>query len=707
MILVLIASLTPCGHAIAQTAYVQFINASEYPVEGMPVVVDVYLNDVLVADDLPFRAATAFGPYASGAVKVDVAPADAADNSSPLLTSNWTLSSSGSYFAVLRGDIQNGAGNRSLAWTLVANARQWAAADRFYSRDFNAVADLPDVSVSFNSDTYLSNLPYGAAGPEAVVDGGAAHVIATDEDLGAICAVEGNATKLLGKSQLALWSGFAQPVNEAYPRVEVIAIQPDGTTRISPRAGGGPDPKPGPVFGAFLASILSAAPGARQALVDDFTSSISEWPLIEQDTLAHFVFLGTFSSGPFLVGDPYYWHTGAMKLWAIEGTTAWYKVLSASPSARIEYKFTYQGNWYTDPLNPNTFGPYDNSVLSMPEYRASELTEPDPGIDHGTIVQRVVSSTALNQSRRVDVYLPPGYESGSEDYPVVVFHDGLDWFMGPTRDVLDNMIDRQMMTPIIGAFVPPVHRDEEYHAAGSRYVAYRTFLIDELLPELRSEYRIRSGPENTGTVGISSGGGVTLSLCDDRPDAFGNCGAFSASTAASTLIRLSTEPKQDLDIYLDWGAYEVGFASLGRMLRDDLLAQGYVENVDLKWKEWAQGHGWVSWINHLNEALEFLFPAQPGVGAAGESPVDFALEQNYPNPFNPTTTISYSVPKLTKTTLSVFDLLGRQIRILASATRPVGTYEVTFDATGLPSGVYLYRLTAGDYVETKRMIIVK
>jgi hypothetical protein len=88
-------------------------------------------------------------------------------------------------------------------------------------------------------------------------------------------------------------------------------------------------------------------------------------------------------------------------------------------------------------------------------------------------------------------------------------------------------------------------------------------------------------------------------------------------------------------------------------------------------------------------------------------PLEFALSQNYPNPFNPSTTIRYALPEPAEVELTVYDVLGRTIRELASGTQPAGTYEVTFDATGLPSGVYFYRLQAGDYVETKRMVVAK
>jgi hypothetical protein len=79
----------------------------------------------------------------------------------------------------------------------------------------------------------------------------------------------------------------------------------------------------------------------------------------------------------------------------------------------------------------------------------------------------------------------------------------------------------------------------------------------------------------------------------------------------------------------------------------------------------------------------------------------------YPNPVESTATIHYTLTRPTAVNLTVVDLLGRQVQQFASGLQPAGAYEVTLDATGLPSGVYFYRLRAGDYVETKRMVVVR
>ena len=88
-------------------------------------------------------------------------------------------------------------------------------------------------------------------------------------------------------------------------------------------------------------------------------------------------------------------------------------------------------------------------------------------------------------------------------------------------------------------------------------------------------------------------------------------------------------------------------------------------------------------------------------------PVQFTLEQNYPNPFNPTTAISYQLSANSFVTLKVYDLLGREVATLVNGQRESGSYQTTFDASHLSSGVYLYQLRAGDYVQTRKMALMK
>ena len=88
-------------------------------------------------------------------------------------------------------------------------------------------------------------------------------------------------------------------------------------------------------------------------------------------------------------------------------------------------------------------------------------------------------------------------------------------------------------------------------------------------------------------------------------------------------------------------------------------------------------------------------------------PKEFHLEQNYPNPFNPSTIIKYQIPKLTNVKIEVFNLLGQKVETLLNKPMPSGSHEVEFSANNLASGVYLYRIIAGEYQEVKKMILLR
>jgi hypothetical protein len=85
----------------------------------------------------------------------------------------------------------------------------------------------------------------------------------------------------------------------------------------------------------------------------------------------------------------------------------------------------------------------------------------------------------------------------------------------------------------------------------------------------------------------------------------------------------------------------------------------------------------------------------------------YLLYQNYPNPFNPSTTIKYELPKSSDVRLSVYDILGREVSVLVNERREAGVHEVKFEGSNLASGVYFYRLQAGTYMETRKLLLVR
>ena len=90
-----------------------------------------------------------------------------------------------------------------------------------------------------------------------------------------------------------------------------------------------------------------------------------------------------------------------------------------------------------------------------------------------------------------------------------------------------------------------------------------------------------------------------------------------------------------------------------------------------------------------------------------EVPERFLLQQNYPNPFNPSTTISWQLAVGSEVKLTVYNVTGEKIAILVNERQPAGSHSVRFDASGLASGVYLYRLETDQFVETKKMVLMR
>ena len=111
---------------------------------------------------------------------------------------------------------------------------------------------------------------------------------------------------------------------------------------------------------------------------------------------------------------------------------------------------------------------------------------------------------------------------------------------------------------------------------------------------------------------------------------------------------------------------------------------------------------------------DLSFGVTTDVKKISEIPIYYELNQNYPNPFNPTTTISYSIPSANvsdilqqNVSLTVYDLLGREVKNLVNESKQPGNYEITFDASSLTSGIYYYTLTTSNFMKSKKMLLIK
>jgi len=111
-------------------------------------------------------------------------------------------------------------------------------------------------------------------------------------------------------------------------------------------------------------------------------------------------------------------------------------------------------------------------------------------------------------------------------------------------------------------------------------------------------------------------------------------------------------------------------------------------------------------VEWSNQCLMYT-PRVTSVTEEGSLFTDYSLSQNYPNPFNPSTSIQYSVSNGQYVSLKVYDVLGTEVATLVNEEKPQGTYEVEFDGTDLPSGIYIYRLTSGSFTASKKLVLLK
>jgi len=134
--------------------------------------------------------------------------------------------------------------------------------------------------------------------------------------------------------------------------------------------------------------------------------------------------------------------------------------------------------------------------------------------------------------------------------------------------------------------------------------------------------------------------------------------------------------------------------------------------------EYISGCDWVadsvdytaSFFNSMDDCIEACFPASND--EINQSPHTFNLYNNYPNPFNPVTTFRYDLPENSHVTITIYDMLGREVKTLINQTQDAGFKSVIWDATndyGKPvsAGVYLYKIQAGEFVQTRKMVLLK
>nr|MDQ3743881.1 glucan 1,4-alpha-glucosidase [Acidobacteriota bacterium] len=227
-------------------------------------------------------------------------------------------------------------------------------------------------------------------------------------------------------------------------------------------------------------------------------------PLVEGEDVT-FIYRGTEKEVE-VVGDFTGWSSAGLVLRELHGAGARVIRLKFPKTARLEYKFIADREWILDPLNPNKNNNGvggENSNFAGPDYRPSPFASGSDEL-RGRL-ERLVLPDADN--RKVQVYLPPGYERGAARYPVLYMQDGTQFIqLGRAAEIADRMISEGKLEPFIIVFIDPVERNKEYWADDR----FADWMARTLIPFVDSRYRTRATRDARALTGASLGGTISV-----------------------------------------------------------------------------------------------------------------------------------------------------------------------------------------------------
>jgi enterochelin esterase family protein len=354
------------------------------------------------------------------------------------------------------------------------------------------------------------------------------------------------------------------------------------------------------------------------AEVDTFVAA-TDFPLVDGSDVT-FVYRGAVDAVNLRC-----WISGldtAQPLQSLAGTDLWATTIELPKGSRIEYKFELEsaGNkqLVLDPLNKviahDPFGA--NSVCQGFGYERPAWTLHNPEARVGRIEGRQLHSTVFKGVRDVQVYLPARYRLNRR-YPLLIVHDGADYLQfADFKTVLDNLITRLEIPPMIVAMIQSPDRLREY-AGDDRHAE---FLSQELLPFMSATYPLSDEPASRAIMGASFGGVAALHAAWRYPELYGRLLLQSGSYAFSDIGRHQRGPVFDPvvrfmnefrehpgvpaeRIYMSCGIYE-SLIYENRSLLPRLQQQG----IEVRFEEVRDAHNWENWRDRLRNGLSWIFP---------------------------------------------------------------------------------------------------
>ena len=374
-------------------------------------------------------------------------------------------------------------------------------------------------------------------------------------------------------------------------------------------------------FSEFLLMVRDA--DDKAAVVDQFLESIPGFPLIEGETLVHFLYRGE-GEDLAIAGDLIGARTEAF-MTQVEGTDLFYYSMEVESDVRANYHFIRDYEEIVDPRNPRStttmmYGPemepifivepMDISWFSMPQWSVpSYLVDPLGQPTESRLSSHEIESAVLSQTVTVHTYVPDSYRDTNQQYPVAYFHDGDSAITrGEVPATLDVLVNATIQ-PLIAVFI------ETPQAANP--IAYAQMWAEDVVPYIDRNFRTITDREGRANIGGGWAAFPTIYTSFAYPDIVGNVAVQSMAQivfpAPKNLLMQTVQnaANPQMNIYLDWGRYDARSESEEWNLADTnleftefLISQGYT----VLGGEVPDGTGWSSWKNRTGRLLTEFFP---------------------------------------------------------------------------------------------------
>ena len=306
----------------------------------------------------------------------------------------------------------------------------------------------------------------------------------------------------------------------------------------------------------------------------------------------------------------------------VDGTDLWHLTLDLPRDSHVQYKLSVQKGdqqrWIVDPLNPeHAHDPFGvNSLVHTEGAGRPAWSQPDADVRPGSLEETSFDSAAFGGERRVRVYLPARIRP-TRLYPLLMVHDGSDYLrFSDLKTVLDNLIHRHEVAPMIVALIDSGDRLNEY-ADDPRHAR---FLTEDLVPFFEEKYPILGEPAARGLMGASFGAVASLACAWRYPGFYGRLllqsGSFAFSDighhrrsetfdpVAKFVNAFRADPGRPSEkVFMSCGMYE-SLIYENRSMRPVLQDTG----MEVLYREARDGHTWTNWRNRLRKGLSWLFP---------------------------------------------------------------------------------------------------